>query len=53
MSKYTYDDVLKSFEERGYTLLTTKDEYKSVTQNYNICATNIKIRAFWKFLTPN
>ena len=32
MSKYTYEDVLKSFEERGYTLLTTKDEYKSVTQ---------------------
>ena len=30
--KYTYEDVLKSFEERGYTLLTTKDEYKSVTQ---------------------
>lgn len=30
--KYTYDDVLKSFEERGYTLLTTKDEYKSVIQ---------------------
>lgn len=32
MSKYTYEDVSKSFEERGYTLLTTKDEYKSVTQ---------------------
>lgn len=32
MLKYTYEDVLKSFEERGYTLLTTKDEYKSVTQ---------------------
>lgn len=30
--KYTYEEVLKSFVERGYTLLTTKDEYKCVTQ---------------------
>lgn len=30
--KYTYDDVLKSFEERNYTLLTPREEYKSVTQ---------------------
>lgn len=30
--KYTYEDVLKSFEERNYILLTPKEEYKSVTQ---------------------
>jgi very-short-patch-repair endonuclease len=30
--KYIYEDVLKSFKERGYTLLTTKEEYKGVTQ---------------------
>lgn len=30
--KYSYDEVLKSFEERGYILLTKKDEYKGVTQ---------------------
>lgn len=30
--KYTYEDVLKSFEERDYMLLTTKEEYKGVTQ---------------------
>lgn len=30
--KYTYEEVLKAFEEKGYTLLTTKEEYKGVTQ---------------------
>ena len=30
--KYTYEEVLKSFEERGYILLTPKEEYRSVTQ---------------------
>lgn len=30
--KYTYDEVLKSFEERGYILLTKKEEYKGTTQ---------------------
>lgn len=30
--KYTYEDVLKSFEERDYILLTPKEEYKGVTQ---------------------
>lgn len=30
--KYTYGDVLKSFIERDYILLTTKEEYKGVTQ---------------------
>lgn len=30
--KYTYEDVLKSFEERDYTLLTKKEDYKNVTQ---------------------
>lgn len=30
--KYIYEEVLKAFEERGYTLLTTKEEYQGVTQ---------------------
>ena len=30
--KYTYEEVLKSFKERDYTLLTPKEEYKGVTQ---------------------
>lgn len=30
--KYTYEEVLKAFEEKGYTLLTTKEEYRGVTQ---------------------
>ena len=30
--KYTYEEVFRAFEERGYTLLTTKEKYKSVTQ---------------------
>lgn len=30
--KYTYEDVLKSFEERDYVLLTKKEDYKTVTQ---------------------
>ena len=30
--KYTYEEVLKSFEERDYILLTPKEEYKGVTQ---------------------
>lgn len=30
--KYTYEDVLKSFNERGYILVTTKDEYKNSSQ---------------------
>lgn len=30
--KYTYEDVLKSFEGRDYILLTPKKEYKGVTQ---------------------
>lgn len=30
--KYTYEDVSKSFNEREYTLLTTKDEYKNSSQ---------------------
>lgn len=30
--KYTYEEVLKAFQERDYTLLTPKDEYIGVTQ---------------------
>lgn len=32
MKKYTYEEVLKAFDEREYTLLTTKEEYVGVTQ---------------------
>ena len=32
MLKYAYEEVLKAFEEREYTLLTSKEEYKGVTQ---------------------
>lgn len=30
--KYSYDDILKSFIERDYTLLTKREDYKNVTQ---------------------
>ena len=37
--KYTYEEVLKSFEERNYILLTPKEEYNGVTQKLKyICS---------------
>lgn len=40
--KYTYEDVLKSFKERNYVLLTKKDDYKNVMQKLQYICNNHK-----------